>query len=356
MVDSIGVIANMNSMSYRKDKSKVKKVRNILGNKGELIETHDKDDLVKAIQYFLKYKPQVLYGSGGDGNLTTTGTIFRKEVQKSSDTSYNPHRAVYKDGTWNVMSKHVGNKKGDSSDYLEYIVKTELEDLATVDVGEMKVSDDRGKVTYGFSFGFGMPITLLEEAYKAKYLKAVRVVQVIAQLLGSAAMYGEYYKKFAEKKTYKLTNGNGKTEEVELLGLMAQTIPCVGLPWSNIFYKAHDTDKFHVLGAKHDILELTALAPVLYFGKTNFLKRDLLFNELDVKSVLSLLPALYTKNNDLFSHDKLIDKQTDNYNITSEEPYRYTMNGDLAFMDDPYIANSTTIEGGNKTKIIKFLG
>ena len=62
---------------------------------------------------------------------------------------------------------------------------------------------------YGFSFGIGAPVKLLEETYKRKQWKGVRV----AMIIGNVLLKGKYYKKFAQEIPLKINaglNGNSK--------------------------------------------------------------------------------------------------------------------------------------------------
>ncbi|RME54561.1 hypothetical protein D6777_03435 [Candidatus Woesearchaeota archaeon] len=345
MVEHFVVIANMHAKSNRKDKNKVKRIRQILGKRGEVIETYKPSDLEKAIDYVIKYKPDITLPDGGDGMQLLFYTNFIKKWPK---TEQMPPMAVSASGTWNVLAKHVGMKSNQWQKYLEYIVNTKKEDLTTQDVGLIKIEDDKGKTTYGFSYGMGLPVTILNEYYTAKDLKMIKlgmmlgefgvsaffkyinvplISSVASKFLSEKISYGKFFDKFAQKREYKLTYENGESENANLLGLMAQTLPSLGLPKCNIFYKATNTKKFHVLGTKHDILE-----------------------------ALILSPALYTGNMHLVSPEALIDKQTNYFKIESEQPFDYQVNGDTDFLGDQFKANKVELSYGRRIFLVKYLG
>lgn len=323
MVNTV-VFVNKNAKSYIFDKTRIKTIGRIVGSKGEVISTHALDDLESKLSSLHKSNPDVIALDGGDGTLLTFFTTLIKYWPKFKDM---PPFAIIPGGTWNVMAKHAGISKGKWKEYLADIVSSRMEDLSLQDVGLIKVRDNNWAETYGFSYGMGLPITLLEEYYTAKYLRTAKLASMMVQLIGSAMVDGEFYRRFAGRQTVKVSNGSGIERETSLLGLMAQTVPSVGLPKSHMFYQATHSERFHVLGAEVDIIELLIQSPALYLGKVHLL------NKLG-----------------------LIDLQTDHYRITSEAPFKYQVNGDMNFLGKEFRANEITLEHGRKINIVKYLG
>lgn len=323
MVSTV-VFTNPNAKSNLFDKTRIKTIERIVGSNGAVIATRNLDDLESRLSNIYKSNPETITLDGGDGTLLTFFTTFMKHWPKFKDL---PPFAIIPGGTWNVMAKHADISKRKWKEYLTSIVNAKKEDLSLQDIGLIKVKDDKWVETYGFSYGMGLPITLLEEYYTAKYLKAAKLAAMIAQLIGSAMVDGEFYRKFAGKYNVKVSNGSDIERETSVLGLMAQSVPSVGLPKSNMFYQATHSERFHVLGAEMDIIELLVQSPALYLGKMH-----------------------------LLSKLGIIDLQTDHYKIRSEEPFKYQVNGDMNFLGKEFRANEVTLEHGKKINVIKYLG
>jgi diacylglycerol kinase family enzyme len=333
----------MNARSNKRNKAKIKTLRQIVKGKGEVIETYKPQDLEKAIDYVIKYKPEVTLPDGGDGMQLLFYTMF---IKKWPNAVPIPPMAVSPSGTWNILAKHVDMKPKQWHSYLEHIVETPLDELSTQDVGLIKIRDYERRLLYGFTFGTGLPVSILNEYYTAKELKTIKLASMLGKftmsamfkhmpILSKAARFfvkenistGKFFDRFAEKRRYKLTNKKGKTIETSLLGIMAQTVPSLGLPKCNIFYRATNTEKFHVLGTKHDILE-----------------------------ALVLSPALYTGNMHLLSPEHLIDLQTDYFKIESDERFNYQVNGDLEYLGEEFNTNQVELSHGRRIHLIKYFG
>ncbi len=323
MVNTV-VFTNPNAKSNVFDKTRVMTIERIVGSNGKVIRTQKAEDLEERISGLHKLNPESITVDGGDGTMLTFFTTFVKHWPKFKEF---PPFAIIPGGTWNVMARHADISKRKWKEYLTGIIKSRKEDLSLQDIGLIRVRDNEWAETYGFSYGMGLPITLLEEYYTAKYLKEAKLAAMILHMVGSAMVDGEFYRKFAGKHAVKVSNGSGIEREASVLGLMAQSVPSVGLPKSHMFYQATHSERFHVLGAEIDIIELLIQSPALYLGKMH-----------------------------LLSKLGIIDLQTDHYKIRSEEPFRYQVNGDMSYLGKGLVANEVTLEHGKRIDVIKYLG
>ncbi|MFH1637667.1 MAG: diacylglycerol kinase family protein [Candidatus Woesearchaeota archaeon] len=345
------IITSPFSGRNKKDKKRIKRLEGIVkkadrksGNskRSEVIVTSSVSQLEYVVKQIFKLKPEVIVMDGGDGTVALFVGLLLQHMPKG----YNlPYQALLPGGTFNLMAKVVGSKKFDEEKYLEDIIMaTDLEKLPVRDFDMMKIRDDRGVEKYGFSFGVGFPVTLLEEAYKQKKWKYLWLSCVGAKLIGSIALQktfgrvlpkkwvagiqsflNDYYQRFGRK--YHL-NING--DEGEWFGFMAQTIQTIGAPFSKPFYMAHlSQKKFHAMGTKlsvikdTDIFSMAAYSWMIYTGRGN------LIQGLD------------------------INRQLDKTYITSEEEFKYQVNGDLEHSNGKkFIANRVDIEPGSTLQLI----
>jgi hypothetical protein len=215
------------------------------------------------------------------------------------------------------------------------VLESKEEDLFYQDIDFMRITDNNNVESYGFTFGVGAPITLLEESYKHKKWKAVQVSFIIARLLcskifGSSKIWREkYYNLFNQKEhlhIYAGTNGNTVEWDSDFLGVMAQSIKSLGLPKSKMFYRAQQSaGNFHALGTSADLIDLVPYFIPMYLGKK--------------------VPGMD------------IDVQTNYFSVSSEKPIRYQVNGELEYFVEneskKYSANQITVEHGLTLKIIK---
>lgn len=335
-MQNIVVFSNPNSRENRKDKSKVKTIRKLIGNNGLVCNTKSANSLEKIVAELPKWNPNVIIVSGGDG---TVASVLTNLVAYWPPEREIPPLGVIPSGTINILAKECAapKKNGGLSrllvrpfssiknlfngnvefDYIRNIINMTEKDLFYRDVDFMKVSDNHDTTVYGFSVGTGLVISMLNEYYKAKHLKLAKISSMLVHMVGSAFINNRYYQSLNEKHPLSINGG----EPEDYLAIMAQTVQSIGMPKSSPFYKAQlSAGKFHVLGHKFEFAKFLRYAPAFYFGDE--------------------VPGM-------------LDVQTENFIISSEKEFVYQVNGELDYMGKELKANILKIEHGIRCKIIQ---
>lgn len=314
------MLTNLNSGKNLRDKHRVKVLRKLLGNKGILFSTKTKDDLEKIVSNLHTHNPEKVILDGGDGTLTVFLGLL---LQYWPEEKPLPPFGLMAGGTFNILSRQC--KVRNPKKYLAEIINSSEEELYYQNVDMMKIEDNNGLASYGFSFGTGMPITLLEEYYKHKKLKLLKVAFMISRILFSGMFRHKYYEKFNQKEVLEIKAGiDGKEigAKMPFLGLMAQTIESIGIKFSRPFYKAGlRPNYFHAIGTGMELSDLMYYALPLYFGKQ--------------------VPNVQ------------LDLQAESLDIKAEHPVRYQVNGELELLGKPYLANEISVRHGITLKVIK---
>ncbi|HII15720.1 MAG TPA: hypothetical protein HA362_05400 [Nanoarchaeota archaeon] len=329
----IVVISNMNSGKNLRDKLRVYRMEKFVGDRGQVYATASVDELGDIVSCLYKMYQAERFGvvlDGGDGlscqYVKHSNRYWPKGIPQ-------PAVALLRGGTMNFLPKECGIKS--NKKYMKAILESKEEDLFYQDIDFMKITDNNKVESYGFSFGIGAPVTLLKEWNKHKKLKALQVGFILARLLASK-MLGvskiwrqKYYDLFNQKQhihAYAGTNGSTIEWDADFLGIMAQSIKSIGLPYSKMFYRAQQSaGNFHVLGTSADLIELMPYLPAMYLGKK--------------------VPGMDA------------DTQTNYFCAVSEREMEYTVNGELEYFVEneakTYLANQITAEHGLTLKIIK---
>ncbi|MFH1065490.1 MAG: diacylglycerol kinase family protein [Nanoarchaeota archaeon] len=324
------VLTNKNSGKNLRDNFRIHRMRKFIGDRGEVFATSSVEQLELIVSEIYKYKPKQIISDGGDG---TQCHIVKLLKQYWPETEALPALGILPGGTINVLAKECGIKK--SKKYMKSILESREDELFYQDIDFMKITDNNNVESYGFTFGVGAPITLLEESYKRKRWKAAQVGFIIARLLcskifGSSKIWREkYYNLFNQKQhmhVYAGTNGAAIEWDLDFLGIMAQSIKSLGLPKSKMFYRAQQSaGNFHALGTTSELIDLVPYFIPMYLGKK--------------------VPGMD------------IDVQTSYLSVSSEQPIKYQVNGELEhFVNNEakrYSANRITAEHGLTLKIIK---
>lgn len=327
------VLSNMNSGKNLRDKFRIHRMKKFVGNRGEVFATGSVDELEFIVsnlhRMYMSEKFWVVL-DGGDGLWCQYAGLVSKYWPKEEAL---PATGAIPGGTTNVLTKECEIKKGKK--YMKSILESKEEDLFYQDIDFMKITDNNNVESYGFTFGVGAPITLLEEWNKHKKLKALQVGFILTRLLASK-MLGvskiwrqKYYDMFNQKQhihAYAGTNGSAVEWDADFLGIMAQSIKSLGLPKSKMFYRAQQsTGNFHAMGTSAELIDLVPYFVPMYLGKK--------------------IPGMD------------IDVQTNYFSVSSEQPIKYQVNGELEYFvgneAKRYSANSISVEHGLTLKIIK---
>jgi len=319
MVDVI-MFSNPKSGKNLRDKLRVRKLRDLINNNGRLYATQTFDDLEKKVSELVTKNPECIVMDGGDGQSTIILSLLKRYWPENKPL---PPFGLIPGGTYNILSKECEIKN--PKKYLKNILKLGIKDLSFREIDMLKITDNNDLTSYGFSFGVGGPITLLEEAYKRKKLKYVRVALMFARLLFSRVFRQKYFELFNQKTPLDIkTNieGEGLNFEGNYLGVMAQTIKPAGLKISKTFYKADSRrGYFHAMGTQ---MELGTFIDYLW-------------------------PFL--RGREIPGMD--LNAQTNNLQLTSKKPIKYNVNGELDLMGKPYFAEQMNVEHGLTMKIIQ---
>lgn len=327
------VLSNKNSGKNLRDKFRINRMRKFVGDRGEVFATNSVDHLEMIVsELHNMHRPERIRVvlDGGDGMSCQFVKLLSKYWPKPEPL---PAVGLLPSGTMNFLPKECGIKKGKK--YMKSILESKEEELFYQDIDFMKIKDNNDVESYGFSFGVGAPITLLEEWNKHKKLKALQVGFILSRLLASK-MLGvskiwrqKYYDMFNQKQhihAYAGTNGSTVEWDSDFLGIMAQSIKSIGLPKSKMFYRAQQSaGNFHALGTSVELIEVLPYIVPLYLGKK--------------------VPIMD------------IDMQTNYFSVSSEQPIKYQVNGELEYFvgneAKQYSANQITAEHGLTLKIIK---
>jgi len=310
----------MKSGKNLRDIYRVNQLRKILDNKGHLYATKKVDDLEKIVSGLHKDNPKRIILDSGDGGVTVFLSLLKKYWPENRKL---PQFGLIPGGTINILSKQCKVKK--PKKYLNEIINAEDDELYLQEIDMLRVRDDRGLESYGFNFALGAPITLLEEYYKHKRLKLLKVGWIVARIIFSTMFRQKYYDIFAKQYPLEVkvdVNGCEKDYSRDYLGVVFQTIESLGMKFSKPFYKAQQKPKtFHAMGTGMEMKDFLYYALPFYFGKP--------------------IPNMH------------LDVQTNKVTIKSEEPIKYQVNGELDLMGKPYFANQMIVEHGLTMNIIK---
>ncbi len=341
---SVGLFTNLKSGKNMLDlkiygqNRRLKKFRSIVkdGDRGKVYATGNMQDymtdLESKVQEAYRDSPEVIAIDGGDGTISTVLTTINKYWQEDI-----PPIAIIDGGTFNVLAKRFDIKR--SLKYLQAIANSDdLNKLAVRGINMMHVYDDSGNDHLSFSAGVGMPVDFLEETYKKKHLKFVRVGLMALRLIGSTLVEGDYYKRFNRKKRLNVVaqGHNGEiAKEDGWLGIIAQSIETLGLPKflpePKLFRKAETEGRFYAIGTTVGLGKFLQYLPAIYSGDS---------------------PSYTDQITEQVSPVLALDHQLKEMKILSDEPFKYQFNGELSFCRKSCLTRELHITAGKNVNFI----
>jgi diacylglycerol kinase family enzyme len=175
----IGVITNPRAGKNVENSVRIEKLRQILGREGILRETQTREEISNTAREFHRLGIDILAIDGGDGTLQHTLSAFIP-IYHGTDL---PQIVLLKGGTMNTIARSLGTE-GVPEAILRGILSATKEGapFGVVRANILEVND-----RYGFIFGLGFPVSLLEEYYRGEGRGVGKVIRVFLGILCSTA-------------------------------------------------------------------------------------------------------------------------------------------------------------------------
>jgi len=171
----IGVVSNPRARKNAADPARIERLRRILDNEGVVRETRTFEEIADIAWEFRRSEIDILAIDGGDGTLHHTLTAFIR-VYSGADL---PLIALLRGGTMNTIANSLGIK-GLSEVILQQTVRgiKGWASLEVVRTNALGVND-----RYGFIFGMGFPVNLLNAYYRGQGRGRWKTVRVLLKIL-----------------------------------------------------------------------------------------------------------------------------------------------------------------------------
>ena len=285
----------------------------VLGSEDTYELTNKVDDIVTVAEQFKASGIEILALNGGDGTNHVSLTTF---IEVYGDEPL-PKITFLRGGTMNTISNGIGIE-GTPSRLLANLVDKYYTGVPfeTTQRDMLRVIDE-DETRYGFIFGNGVVSNFLEIYYDVgdpptPVTAAVLLSKAIAGMPFGGALAKRIVKPFVARATF----ADEEWPEREYTSLLAATIDQIGLGFRPFVRCEEQPHSFHVLGLMTKPSTLAMQLPRIRLGIP--------------------MPA-----------DKAASKVTDRVEITSREPFVYTIDGDMHRS-----SGKVVLEAGPRVEII----
>ena len=304
----IGVITNPRSKVNKRDPSQMRQLGYLLGSRGSAEATRSLDDLYRAAEEFKAADIDILGINGGDGTIHVTLTAF---LQVYGEHPL-PKVALLRGGTLNTIANGL-RILGDSQRLLYEVIDRyhQGEDFPTREQAILQVGD-----RYGFIFGNGMVANFLDAYYGTGRPSPTQGALLLLRAVGSALVRGKLIRRLFKRFVGQITVDGEIWSRRDFTTLIGSTVPEIGLGFK-AFHRCYEKPgHFALVGIHCGPLGIILDLPRIHRGKG--LRRD-----------------------------RAISVVAREIKIESEEPWHYTIDGDL-YRD----ATTLTIKTGPTLRVL----
>ena len=286
----IGVITNPRSRINQRDPQKMRQLGYLLGSRGSAEATRSLDDLYRAAEEFKAADIDILGINGGDGTIHVTLTAF---LQVYGDAPF-PKVAILPGGTLNTIAAGIGIR-GRPQEMLYEVVDRyhQGEDIRTVEYHVLKVGD-----RYGFLFGNGIIANFLDAYYATGRPSPLMGAKVLLKGIASGIFGGSFKKQLFKRFVGRVTVDGETWARPDFATITGGTVPQIGLGFAPFYRFNERPGHFALLGIHTRPLGLILDLPRIWRSRP-------------------------------MRRDKCISVVAERARLESEEPFNYTIDGDL---------------------------
>jgi diacylglycerol kinase (ATP) len=186
----IGIVSNPRARKNAADPARMERLRLILDDEGILRQARTLEEIADIGAEFRRSRIDILAIDGGDGTIHHTISAF---IPIYGDAGL-PPVAILRGGTMNTIANSLG-LKGSSEEILQRIVRA-IKTRSTLEVirtNALGVND-----RYGFIFGMGFPVNLLNAYYRGRgrgRWKTIGVLlKILLSILGKESAEGNFFR------------------------------------------------------------------------------------------------------------------------------------------------------------------
>ena len=289
-MSGIGVITNPRSRVNKKNPAQMQKLAYLLGSRGSAEATRSIDDLYRAAEEFKSAGIDILGINGGDGTIHVTLTAFMKVY---GDTPL-PKIAILRGGTLNTIAAGLGIR-GTTQELLYSVIDRyhQGDDLACVQANVMQIGDK-----FGFIFGNGVVANFLGAYYATGKPSPIMGAKLLMRTVGSTMLGTSFAKNLFQRFHGQVTVDGEAWARTDFVTILAATVPEIGLGFAPLYRCNEKPCHFAILGIHCSPASL----------------------------VLEMLRIWHSRP---MRRDKAISTVCASTLIESEEPFSYTIDGDI---------------------------
>ncbi len=282
-----------------------RRLREQLGDDGEVLDASTPEELDRAVERFRAARVDVLGVNGGDGTGHYVFTAFARAYGEEAL----PPLLLLRGGAMNTVA-HGHGIRGRADRILRDVLARRRDGfpLRTAARDLLRMSADGAAPRYGFIFGTGAIVAFLEAYYRTGRPSPATAALLVARAIGSAVVGGPFAKAITRRERLRVATDGGEWPDASYLALGAASTPDIGFGFLAFHRCGEQPGFFHAVGVTGTAGQLARAMLRLRRGAP--WRRRLAQDEVARELVVEGDAPRYTIDGDLYSAERTIRVET----------------------------------------------
>ncbi|HEX9241147.1 MAG TPA: diacylglycerol kinase family protein [Anaeromyxobacter sp.] len=301
----IGIVNNPRARRNRGRPALARRLREQLGDDGEVADASTPDELVRAVERFRAGGVDVVAVNGGDG----TGHFVVTELARAFGSAPLPKILLLRGGSMNTVANGHGIA-GRPEHILQGILDQRRRGfpLRTAARDLLRVSADEADPRYGFIFGTGAIVSFLDRYNRDPRTSPARAALLVAQGICSAIVGGPFAEALGRRERLRVATDGDEWEDGSFLAVAAASTPEAGFGFRAFHRCGEQPGSFHAVGVTGSLAQLVLSLPRLRRGRP--WRRRVAQDEVARELVLEGEAPRFTVDGDLYSAARTVRIET----------------------------------------------
>jgi diacylglycerol kinase family enzyme len=301
----IGIVNNPRSRRNRRHPEIARRLRERLGDDGEVIDASTPEELERAVARLRAARVDVLGVNGGDG----TGHYVLTAFARAYGDAPLPPILLLRGGAMNTVAHGHGIRGRPERILGDVLVRRRHGlPLRTVARDLLRVSADGGPPCYGFIFGTGSIVTFLEAYYAHPRPSPAFAALLVARAIGSAVVGGPFAESLMRREPLRVSTDGDEWLDGSYLTVAAATTPDIGFGFRAFHRCGEQPGFFHAVGVTGTLPQLALAMPRLLRGAP--WRRSLAQDEVARSLVVEGNRVRFTIDGDLYAAERAVTVET----------------------------------------------
>jgi diacylglycerol kinase family enzyme len=301
----IGIVNNPRSRRNRRRPGVAGRLRDQLGDDGEVADASTPDELARAMERFRADGIDVVGVNGGDG----TGHFVVTAVARAWHDAPLPRLLLLRGGAMNTVAHGHGIGGGPERILREVLIRRRHGfPLRTVARDLLQVSADGGEPRFGFIFGTGAMVAFLDAYYGSGSPSPATAALLVARGVASALVGGPFAAALTRRAPLRVSTDGDDWDDASYLAVAAGSTPDAGFGFRAFHRCGEQPGFFHAVGVTGTVGQLARSLPRLRRGGP--WRRRVAQDEVARELVLEGDALRFTLDGDLYQAERTVRVST----------------------------------------------